>query len=202
MEIWKTVNGYEGLYEVSNKGRVRSLDKIVPKWDGQRLLKGKILKGGITRFGYVKVILTKEKTKRTFLVHRLVAEAFIENDNPKSKNQVNHIDGDKLNNSIENLEWVTASENVRHAFENGLKKPSQKSTKIITQKGYESNIEVLQFTLDGVLLKKWHSMTEASNKLGINLSSISMCCSKTGRKRKTAGGFKWTYAETEVKNNE
>ena len=78
MEIWKTVNGYEGLYEVSNKGRVRSLDKIVPKWDGQRLLKGKILKGGITRFGYVKVILTKEKTRRTFLVHRLVAEAFIE----------------------------------------------------------------------------------------------------------------------------
>ncbi|MET3559316.1 hypothetical protein ABID29_002470 [Streptococcus rupicaprae] len=190
MEIWKTVKGYEGLYEVSNLGRVKSLDKIVPKWDGVRLLKGRILKGSVTQFGYHKVILTKNKHRRTIFVHRLVAEAFLENDNPKIKTQVNHIDGDKLNNETGNLEWVSASENIKHAFSIGIKKVSKKQTEAIKNLGENSNKRVLQLNPEGQIIQEWHSITEASKILNINMSSISMCCHG---KRNLAGGFKWKY---------
>lgn len=190
MEIWKSVADYEGLYEVSSLGRVRSLDKIVPKWDGTRLLKGRILKGGITQFGYHKIILTKNKHRQTIFVHRLVAEAFLENDNPNIKTQVNHIDGNKLNNKMGNLEWVSASENIKHAFSIGVKKVSKKQTDTITKLGKNSNKRVLQLGLDGHIIKEWHSITEASKTLNINMSSISMCCHG---KRNLAGGFKWKY---------
>lgn len=120
MEIWKDIKGYEGLYQISNLGNVKSLDKIINcRGDGQRLLKGKILS---TRknHDYIHVDLTNEKLKKTYKVHRLVGIAFI--DNPNNKPEINHKDGNKSNNNVNNLEWCTRIENIEHSINTGLKK--------------------------------------------------------------------------------
>ena len=116
MEIWKDIEGYEGLYQVSNLGRVKS----IYGWCGNRFVKRtKILKLKINNKGYTKVYLYKNKKSKMFFVHRLVAMAFVPN--PNNLPQVNHKDGNKLNNSIGNLEWCTCSENIKHAYKTGLK---------------------------------------------------------------------------------
>ena len=112
-EIWKDIKEYEGLYQVSNLGRVKSLPKI----QGRTLNKEIILKPR-KKNGYYQRALSKNKISKRFLVSRLVAIAFIPN--PKNKQTVNHIDGNKLNNNIKNLEWNTRSENTLHAFRIGL----------------------------------------------------------------------------------
>lgn len=118
-ECWLPVVGFEGCYEVSNKGRIRSLDRKV--WNGKVWFfkKGIILKMSKTTTGYWKVELSKKGVKKkSFKVHRLVAIAFVEN--IEGKPNVNHIDGDPLNNNAENLEWCTQKENMLHAARNGL----------------------------------------------------------------------------------
>lgn len=114
-EIWKPIKGYEGLYEISNYGRVKSLPKI----RGRRLTNETILKPRISTQGYIMVGLRKNDKTFNASVHRLIAEAFIPN--PENKKKVNHIDGNKQNNSIDNLEWCTPSENMQHAYRTGLK---------------------------------------------------------------------------------
>lgn len=113
-EVWLPVKGYEGLYEISNYGRVKSLPKI----RGRALSEEKLLKTRITN-GYVMVGLRKNGKLFNASVHRLIAQAFIPN--PECKPQINHIDGNKQNNSVNNLEWCTASENTIHAYAKGLK---------------------------------------------------------------------------------
>lgn len=113
-EVWESVNGYEGLYEVSNLGRVRSLKRTTTH--------GVVLKQ-MMRYGYMHVCLSKEGKPSTKRVHRLVAEAFIAN--PMGKPVVNHIDGDKANNAVSNLEWATNSENELHSYRVLGKKPSR-----------------------------------------------------------------------------
>ena len=115
MEIWKPIKGYEWIYEVSNLGRVKRLETLVKNKNGYRLVKEKIL--NIPSYIYQTVFLSNGKVKQHY-VHRLVATAFIEN--PLNKEQVNHKDGNKLNNNVSNLEWVTKAENQIHAIENGL----------------------------------------------------------------------------------
>lgn len=117
MEIWKAIEGYEDSHEISNKGRVRSIDRI--DCQGRRL-KGNYLKPKVGKFGYHRTGLRKDGLQKFHLIHRLVAQAFLLNQDNKS--QVNHIDGDKSNNSVENLEWVTPSENNHHAYDSGLKR--------------------------------------------------------------------------------
>lgn len=116
-EIWKDVIGYEGLYEVSNFGRVRSLDRTVVKKNMNKRIKGVIMKMQMCK-GYHNVRLWKKGKGSTGIVSRLVAQAFIPN--PENKREVNHINGIKTNNHISNLEWCTGFENLQHAHRTGL----------------------------------------------------------------------------------
>ncbi len=119
MDIWKDVEGYEGVYMVSNTAMVKSLDHFVYHSDGKhRTQKGRILKQHKSVKGYIRVSLSKKGKRFHTSVHRLVAKAFINNE--FNKPQVNHINGDKSDNRIENLEWCTNSENQIHAIKNGL----------------------------------------------------------------------------------
>lgn len=119
-EIWKDVSGYEGFYQVSNLGRVRSLDRSIKQFYGHRNIAGNIIKGHPNHQGYLLVnFCVKQKNKR-HQVHRLVAKAFIPN--PDSKPNVNHIDGNNQNNALSNLEWCTQKENIAHSFKIGRSK--------------------------------------------------------------------------------
>jgi hypothetical protein len=124
METWKEIKGYEGLYEVSNLGRVKALRKTMICGNGkmsERVIEEKILKQGLTVYGYKKTWLTKNGKQKTYFVHRLVASSFILN--IENKPQENHKDGNKLNNNLSNLEWATAKENINHAVKNKLLVP-------------------------------------------------------------------------------
>lgn len=138
IEIWKDVVGYEGFYLVSNLGRIRSVDRVVLSTAGiKRKFKGVVLSQYAPMGQYYRVSL--RSTKQNSIVHRLIAEAFIPN--PENKSQINHKDGDKLNNHVSNLEWCTPSENIQHAFDTGLKIGKHISKKVIctkTGKVYES----------------------------------------------------------------
>ena len=175
-EIWKPIKGYEGLYEVSNFGNVRSLKRNTTE--------GKVLKQGWHTRGYSNVSLSKGNNHKTRSIHRLVAETFIPN--PNNLPEVNHKDGNKKNNCVENLEWVTRIENVLHSMETGLKKP-------IFNNPLRSKA-VNQYSLDGILLQTYPSTGEAERQTGVRHGNISKCCN---RQTPTAGGYKWKY-ESEV----
>ena len=128
IEEWRSIEGYEGLYEVSNTGRVRSVDRYVKVgYGGYRLHKGKILKLELCNCGYYSVEITYKYKRNHFYVHRLVAEAFIPN--PDNLAQVNHKDEDKTNNNVENLEWCNRKYNMNY----GTRAERRKKTNI--QKG-------------------------------------------------------------------
>ena len=119
MENWKDIIGYEGLYQVSNLGNVKSLSKtVLNRGKYPSISKEKIFKYRIDKYGYALFRFTKNNKRKNILGHRLVALAFLPN--PENKPQVNHIDGNKLNNNMDNLEWNTAKENVNHSWRNGL----------------------------------------------------------------------------------
>jgi NUMOD4 motif/HNH endonuclease len=119
VEVWKSVVGYKGRYEVSSMGRVRSLDRLSSIG---RIVKGRMMVLPISHAGYPRVQLTDHGKPDTQIVSRLVAKAFIPN--PENKPCVNHIDGRPLNNSVDNLEWATYQENTRHAVDTGLLPPN------------------------------------------------------------------------------
>lgn len=156
---WKDVKGYEGLYKISKTGVVYSL------------IKHRNLSYSKHKRGYHLVLLTKNKKHKQHYVHRLVAEAFIPN--PQNKIEVNHKDGNKINNSVENLEWCTRVENSEHAYINGLRTMQ-----------CEISVEALNLS-DGCTCI-YPSMSEASRQTGINIGNISRCCNG---KCKSAGGF-------------
>ena len=117
-EIWNDIKNYEGFYQVSNFGNVKSIDRVVPFRNSTRIIKEKQLKVRYEKNGYQVVSFYIDGVEIKKKVHRLVAEAFIEND--LNKPQVNHIDGNKTNNIVYNLEWVTSYENVVHSYKNNL----------------------------------------------------------------------------------
>ena len=159
-EYWKPVVGYEGLYEVSNWGRVKSL----------KFGKEKILKPSKNKKGYLHVVLCKENILKNFLVHRLVAEAFIPN--PNNYKEVNHKDEDKSNNIVTNLEWCDRKYNQNYGTINErLSKP------------------VLQYDLEGNFIKEWKSTMECGRN-GYQQGHIADCCRG---ERKTHKGFIWKY---------
>lgn len=181
MEIWKDIKGFEGLYQVSNLGNVKSLNFNNTK-------KEKVLSCKGLKMGYPAVSLGDKFKNKT--VHRLVAETFIPN--PENKPQVNHINGIKTDNRLENLEWVTGSENMQHAMKTGIWKPDVTKAKAESIK--LSSVRVDQINKDGKTIKTFDSISSAQKETGI--SHIS--CTVLG-KRKTAGGFIWKRAEEALK---
>ena len=169
-EEWRDIKGYEGLYQVSNLGRVRSLNCrghkgcigiLTPRLDGK---------------GYEMVALYKEGKARNTKVHRLVAQAFIPN--PNNYPQVNHKDENKTNNDVKNLEWCTNEYNHNYGTRN------ERVAKSLSKK-------VICITTGEI----FNSMREACRKYNISSGSMTECCQG---KRKTAGGYKWEYFKEEI----
>lgn len=187
-EVWKDIPEYEGLYQVSNFGRVKSLERVVECSNGKkRLYKEKILKPSNDKDGYLLICLClcKSNNIKSYSVHRLVALAFIPN--PENHKCVNHKDENKENNHVSNLEWVTHKENCNYGTRN------ERTSK--TKKGkpqYKQRKPILQYTLDGEFIRDWDSITTASKELNIDKSSITSCCK--GR-YKTSNGYIWRYKE-------
>jgi len=121
-EIWKDIKGYEGAYQVSNLGRVKSLTRKVKTFNGFRTTKGQLLKPLKTNRGYYRVDLKQNQKDKYISIHRLVAEAFIPN--PNKYLIINHKDNDPSNNAVDNLEWCTQSYNVKYAYQYGNAKPT------------------------------------------------------------------------------
>lgn len=124
VEVWKSVKGYEGLYEVSTFGRVKALSRTYTDKNGRvSTIKERIMKQSIGNAGYWQTALRRNGVSSTTNIHRTLAETFVPN--PDKKPFVNHIDGNKTNNEISNLEWVTHEENIKHAAKNGLMKKGE-----------------------------------------------------------------------------
>lgn len=190
-EIWKDIAGYEGYYQISNRGRVKSLTRKTKYQNTTRKLKEKIKSAFISTTGYERVELSRDNSNKKYNVHRLVATAFI----PKieGKEFVNHINGIKTDNRVENLEWCSCSENELHAYRIGLAKNSEKQRKAVSKYAKENRVKpIIQLGIDGSFIKEWKSAIEASEKLKIGNKTISNCV--TGRS-KTAGGYKWVTKE-------
>lgn len=179
-EVFVDIPGHEGYYQVSNYGNVRSLDRVIKEKTAKtQTLKGRILKPRINRGGYYYVGLRKNGTKATFAIHQLVAQAFL--DNPDNKPIVNHINGIKTDNNVNNLEWATYSENLSHAYNTGLR--TSVSSKAIGQKNYkrklkpEQVIEIKRLLAEGNLTHK-----EIATKFSVARSTITEI--KSGRRWK------------------
>ena len=180
IEIWKDIKDYEGLYQVSNLGNVKSLDKIIYQKNKsgknqKHIYKGKKLKKQQQRNGYEVVNLYKNAKMTKKLVHRLVATAFIEN--KSDRHFINHKDNNKTNNNVTNLEWCSQSENVMYAYTNGVKIPPNMR-------------KVKRLDKEGIFIDMFESIQEAERFTNVKATNISKCCRKL---RKTAGGYKWEY---------
>ena len=131
MQTWKDIKGYEGLYQVSNDGKVKSLTRVVKsRWGTDKPLKEKMVKEIVDSLGYSRLSLSKDGKVRTHKIHRLVAEAFL-----IGEGHINHIDGNKQNNSVENLEFCTSKENNNHALETGLRPNKYRKPIVCEQTG-------------------------------------------------------------------
>ncbi len=169
-EVWKDIKGYEGLYKVSNLGRIKKLNQIRTCWNGYKTITYEVPEKILAlrmRSNYLAIGLTKNKKQITYCVHRLVAQAFI--DNPENLPCVNHIDENKLNNNANNLEWCT------HEYNNKYGTRTAKTCKPI--KCVETKII-------------YNSMVEASKQTNIPRPNILACCKNHSR---TAGGYHWKY---------
>ena len=181
-EEYRDIEGYEGLYQVSNLGRVKSLNY-------RRTGKERILKPGKDGHGYLQVILWKGGKSKTCKVHRLVAEAFLEN--PQGLPEINHISEDKTDNSLENLEWVSHEYNCNYGTR--IKRIAEANSKALTNHPKLSKSVIAISKVSG-LITEFKSIHEAERVLGINNSSIVKCCKG---KLKSAGNYYWMYAEEE-----
>lgn len=163
-EVWKDIQGYEGLYQISNLGRVKSLPR------GNK--KERIRVPRASNNGYLYMVLSKENKAHTIRIHKEVAKAFIPN--PLNLKSVNHKNLDKTDNRLCNLEWMSMMDNVHHARENGR----------------NSRKPVLQCDLGGNVIREWKSAYHVEKELGYFGTLISRCCRG---KKKTYKGYKWRF---------
>lgn len=171
-EIWKDIAGYEGLYQVSNLGRIRNNSFVLKP---------------STQLGYNYVGLWKDNKCKRFRVHRLVAQAFIPN--PLNLPQINHKDEDKTNNCIDNLEWCTQKYN--NSYGTKTKKQLQTYKEHNTSNAEK---EVVMLSLGGEIVNVYKSLSEASRQTGLSLGNLSEVCNKKPH-RLTLGGYKWEFKE-------
>ena len=171
-EVWRDVKGYEGLYQVSNMGLVKSLGR---KDRFGRVIKERILEPAVTHNGYLRVGLHVDGKRKMLRVHRLVCEAFHEN--PDNKSEVNHVNEDKTDNRACNLEWSTRTENCNHGSRN------ERVAKALSK-------PIGQFSLDGKLIKVWQSACEARRQTGFDQGYVGAVARG---KFKQAYGFIWKY---------
>lgn len=174
-EVWKDIPGYEGLYQISNLGRIKSLYNY--KRNGTNILKPRIKRG------YFQLGLRKEGIRKWYGIHRLVAKAFIPN--PKNYPCINHKDENPLNNNVENLEWCTIAYNNTYGTRIERVVNSNKTKR-----------KVLKYDLKGIFIEEYKSLSEAGRKNNVLPSNIISCC--TGRYRH-AGGYIWRYEGSDVK---
>lgn len=192
-EQWKDIKGFEGRYQVSNMGRVKSLSRIVCNRASNRAKSfeykkaGRIMKTHVSNSGYVFVQLWVEGTAFGKFIHRLVADAFIPN--PNGYEEVNHKDENKLNNNADNLEWCTPSYNMRYG-----------EMAVIRQRGNIRNRKsIIQMTLEGEFVRQYKSIKEMYRLIGINREAVSRMCRglethRNGRALKSVGGYLWKFA--------
>lgn len=178
-EVWKDINGYEGLYQVSNFGNVKSLDRKIECCNSIRIYKGKTLSKCIDDKGYERVLLTVAGKHKSAQVHRLVASAFIEN--AGNLPEVNHKDENPTNNCVDNLEWCTKKYNLDYGT--GRLRSS-----------LSHMVMVEQYDLQHNLLNVYCGVNEAAQAINKpkDATAISKCCKG---KFKTAYGFIWKYKE-------
>ena len=195
-EIWKDIEGYEGFYQISSTSKVRSLDRFDAIG---RFIKGKILSPKLDKDGYYCISLSKNGVGKSFKLHRLVAAHFLPN--IENKPCIDHINCIRTDNVVwlnqdgsvnydkTNLRWVTQKENVNNPLSKSKYNPPHKN-------GYENPNakQILQFSKEGILIKKWGCMKDAADSLNINYINISKCCRGI---QKQTNGSRWEYYDTE-----
>lgn len=179
-EIWKDIDGYENIYQISNYANVRRFYK-----NG----KIKILKPSKNKDGYLCVSLSKDNIKKSYRINCLVAKAFVPN--PNNLPEVDHIDTDKDNNIWTNLKWVTRIENMNNKLTKQKREEESEKYGRSGKDNYKS-IKIAQLSLDGELIKIWESMREAERLGGFNNCCIGRCCKGACKSHK---GFKWMFYE-------
>lgn len=185
-EVWKDVVGWEGLYMVSNLGRIRANQRVVRTKGGSlKINREKILRQKQTKYGYMEVCLQEKETKRHqfVFVHRLVAESFIKN--PNGFPFINHIDECKTNNNIDNLEWCTAKYNCNYG--------TRIERQIISQRNNHPNCKkVLCMSLDGKEIHTYNSLSSAARAMGVDKTRLSRICNGHSG-AVTSCGYKWKF---------
>lgn len=179
-EIYKDIEGFEGLYQVSNMGNVKSL-----RFNRSTRIQ-KVLTPINHHTGYQFVHLCKDKKAHIRMIHVLVAKAFVAN--PEGKRIVNHLDGNKKNNVASNLEWATYKENTAHAIKIGIHNPHENNV----PKGKDNyhSKPVLQFTKEGEFVKRWDCMSDAARHIGCNPCMI---VNNASGRTQSAHGYVWRY---------
>lgn len=180
-EVWKDIIGFKGYYQISNLGRLKSLKRSILRNDGSYMnLRERILKPKIDKYGYITYSLTKGNLSKHLTAHRLVAYAFL--NKVEGASQINHIDGNKMNNKPENIEWCNSCHNNREAVRLGLRGGKPYKVRVDSR-------PILQFK-DGILVKRHQSLAFACRYANLKKTSISNCLQ--GRS-KSSGGYVWKF---------
>ena len=185
-EIWKDIEGFEGKYQISNMGNVKSLNY-------NNTGKERILKPWKNRGGYLQVVIFKDGKAKGYLVHQLVATAFCEN--PEGYTEINHKDEDKTNNNVDNLEWCDRKYNVNYGTRNKRAGKKQRGKKIPEEQIKKLSKPIYSINKKSGLIMYWESAMKAERCTGIANGNINKCLKG---KRKSAGGFYWMYADADA----